>query len=276
MSQHITIIDTPELFLDHIKNLQLDEAMLKIFDWFNVGSHIEKGVILSATLEKLQYNSCAQIFLTSRSTHFKITEDEISKIREVISRKNLRIFVHTPYLLNLANDEKYIVTSLKQHLAVGAECGFKGCVVHVGKRKDKELSVALEIMRENILKSIEVASEDCPLLLETPAGQGSEMLTNCDDFIHFVDEINDPRFGICVDTCHVFSSGILPYEYVRRILGNVKFKKYLKLFHFNDSEKECNSCVDRHAPILFGKIPIFELITIAFIAQDNDIPLITE
>lgn len=276
MSKHITIIDTPELFLDHIKDLQLDDAMLKIFDWFNVGSHIEKGVILSATLEKLQHNSCAQIFITNRSTKFKMSDDEKLKIREVISRKNLRIFVHTPYLLNLANNETYVIDSLRQHLTVGAECGFHGCVVHVGKRKEKELSIALSIMRENILKSIEVASDSCPLLLETPAGQGSEMLTNSDDFIQFVDEINDKRFGICVDTCHVFSSGILPCEYVRKILGNIKFKKYLKLFHFNDSEKECNSCVDRHAPILFGKIPIFELITIAFIAQDNNIPLITE
>lgn len=276
MSKHITIVDTPELFLDHIKDLQLDDAMLKIFEWFNIGSHIEKGLILSATLEKLSNNSCAQIFLTSRSTNFNISDDEKSKIRAVISRKNLRIFVHTPYLLNLANDQKYIVNSLRQHLMVSSECGFKGCVVHVGKSKEKELSEALAIMRENILKSIEVASEDCPLLLETPAGQGSEMLTNPDEFINFVDQINSPKFGICVDTCHVFSSGILPCEYVKKILGNIKYKKYLKLFHFNDSEKECSSCVDRHAPILFGKIPIFELITIAFIAQDNEIPLITE
>jgi endonuclease IV len=276
MSKQIRVIDSTEDFLDYIKDLHLDEAMLKIFDWFNVGSHIEKGVILSATLEKLSPNSCAQIFLTARSTKFKMSVAEKDMVREVVTRKRLRIFVHTPYLLNLATKEEYIVDSLRQHLEVSAQCGFKGCVVHVGKRKEREMSEALDTMRQNILKSIENASEDCPLLLETPAGQGTEMLTNCDDFMNFVDNIDSPKFGICVDTCHVFSSGILPCEYVRKILNNSKWKKYLKLFHFNDSERECSSCVDRHAPILFGQIPIFELINIAFIAQDRDIPLITE
>jgi deoxyribonuclease IV len=247
-----------------------------MIEWFNVGYHIEKGIKLSETLEHLKSDVPHQIFLTEKSIHFKISEDEITKCSEIVERKNLKIFVHTPYTINLASDDKYIIRSLKQHLTVSSQMKFKGCVVHVGKLVRRNNQEAMINMRENIIKSIEAASIDCPLLLETPAGQGTEMLTHKEEFMDFVLSINDDRLGVCVDTCHVFSSGYMPMDYINYIFNNDKMCKYLKLFHYNDSEKECNSCLDRHSFLFQGKIPMQELISVAFIGQNYNIPLVIE
>lgn len=275
-SKELIIIDNEEDVINHLKLKENHYSASFIMEWFDVGNHIEKGEKLSDTLEALSNKKPHQIFLTAKSLNFKISQEVISKCAEIVERKKLKIFVHTPYLINLASDESYIVHSLKQHLKVSSQMGFKGCVVHVGKSAKRSLDEAMVNMKQNILKSIQAATIQCPLLLETPAGQGSEMLTNREQFMDFILDINDERLGICVDTCHVFSSGYMPMDYINYIINDDKLIKYLKLFHYNDSEKECKSCVDRHALLFHGKIPMEELVYVAFTGQNYNIPLIIE
>jgi len=275
-SKNLVIIDEKDDVINHLKIKEPKYSASFIIDGFDVGSHIQKGSKLSETLEKLSSRIPHQIFLTAKSTYFKISDDEIIKCAEIVERKKLKVFVHTPYLLNLASDDDYIINSLKHHLKVSARMKFKGCVVHVGKYTKRSNEEAMKNMRKNIISSIQDASPECPLLLETPAGQGTEMLTNREDFLNFALSIDDDRLGICVDTCHVFSSGYLQMEYINYILTDEKLLKYLKLFHYNDSEKECKSCVDRHALLFHGKIPMEELVYVAFTGQNYNIPLIIE
>lgn len=67
-------------------------------------------------------------------------------------------------------------------------------------------------MKKNLLECLPLATKECPLLLETPAGQGTETLKAMKDFIEFVAEIADERLRICLDTCHVFACGHKPKE----------------------------------------------------------------
>lgn len=275
-SKNLVFIDDKDDVINHLKNKESEYSASFIIDNFDVGSHIEKGKCLSDTLNKLSPRIPHQIFLTSHSSYFNISDDEISKCSDIIERKGLRIFVHTPYLLNLANEDKYIVSSLKNHLIVSSKMKFKGCVVHVGKSTKKTIEEATKNMINNIVKSIQFATPECPLLLETPAGQGTEMLTNREDFMNFIKSIDDARLGICIDTCHVFSSGYMPMDYINYVIDDEKLLNRLKLFHYNDSEKECKSCVDRHALLFYGKIPMEEMIFVAFTGQNYGIPLVIE
>lgn len=61
---------------------------------------------------------------------------------------------------------------------------------------------------------------------------------------------NDPRFALCVDTCHVFANGHDPFEYLKASYQS----GLLRLVHFNDSSTICGSCLDRHAYIGTGYI----------------------
>lgn len=275
-TKQLIIIENNHDVVNHIIDKNNIDAARFIIDWYDIGCHITKGKKLSDTLESLSSRFPHQIFLTANRINFRISHDEIIKCAEIVERKRLKIFVHTPYLINLASNEEYIVNSLKEHLRVSNLIGFKGCVVHVGKYTNKSIEEATYNMKKNIIKSIENASSNCPLLLETPAGQGTEMLTTCEEFVKFVEDINDSRLGICIDTCHIFSSGILPTKYINFIVENEKWREYIKLFHFNDSEKDCKSCVDRHAFIFCGKIPMEELVYTAYIGQIYNIPLVIE
>ena len=152
--------------------------------------------------------------------------------------------------------------------------GCRGVVVHVGKSTTQDLAVALENMKTNVRRALDAATPECPILLETPAGQGTETLKTYEEFVGFVKEINDPRLKICVDTCHVFACGHSPLEYIERMLK--EDPGLLKLIHFNDSLGLCGSCVDRHAGIGLGKVGIEALAKIAEIGYKAGIPCVIE
>ena len=188
------------------------------------------------------------------------------------------MYVHSPYIINLCHEpgtkEDYGVVCLQKNLQYANAMGLKGVVVHVGKSTDLPLSTALEHMRKNILTAMETATDTCPILLETPAGQGSETLTTYDDFVSFVKSFDSPKLRICVDTCHVFATGQNPFEYIQKMM--TLDKTLLKLVHFNDSSTPCGSCLDRHAFIGTGKIGYAALKEIADYCMDRGIPMLVE
>jgi deoxyribonuclease-4 len=70
---------------------------------------------------------------------------------------------------------------------------------------------------------------------------------------------NDRIAGICIDTCHAFSSGydLTSYEGIETLISEIK--EYvgldkLKLIHLNDSKRPLGSGVDRHEHIGKGFI----------------------
>lgn len=248
-----------------------------IFSGFPIGSHIEKKTSLVATLKGLPGHIPFQIFFT-RSTKMTLKDEDIAAAFEIIDKKSIKLYIHSPYLLNLCSESSshYVIDCLKKHLDSAVALGARGVVVHVGKICGGDLNKGLEIMKMNILKCLDSASRSCPLLLETPAGQGTEVLTNLKDFMKFVDEIQDERFGICIDTCHIFAAGADPLEYVQTILFNNEMRRRLKLIHFNDSKTKCGSCVDRHAQLGTGWIEKDQLISIAELGKRYNIPMLIE
>jgi deoxyribonuclease-4 len=129
-------------------------------------------------------------------------------------------------------------------------------------------------MRSNLLKAMDTATESCPILLETPAGQGTETLTTYDDFVSFVQSFASAKLRICVDTCHVFATGQNPLDYIKKMY--TADPHLLKLVHFNDSATPCGSCLDRHAFIGTGKIGYAALKEIADYCKERSIPMLVE
>jgi deoxyribonuclease-4 len=174
------------------------------------------------------------------------------EIREYIMEKEMKVYVHSPYYINLC---KGLGTfSLKTQLRNAYLIGGKGVVVHVGKYSNKvDIHDELITMKNNILQVLNSTTKDCPLLLETPAGQGNESLVNIEEFVSFYENIKDERFKICVDTCHVFAAGYDPLEYLMRWC-----KKFdpntIGLVHMNDSKHKRYSRKDRHEIVGKGYI----------------------
>lgn len=163
-----------------------------------------------------------------------------------------------------ALDLHYIVTHLGAHLGEGEAFGLK------------QLSESFDFLFEN------VAAPDVTVLLETTAGQGTN-LGYC--FEHLRDIIGmskySDRFGVCLDTCHVFAAG---YDMRTEANCEATFSQFdeivglarLKAFHLNDAKSTYQSRVDRHEHIGDGNIGTTAFVYILNDSRFSEIPLIIE
>lgn len=245
---------------------------------FRIGFHAKKLKTLESTILSLgDYSKPYQIFLGGPITaKLTIADAELAKARKAMDTTKATIFVHSPYLVNLSLEEdkdNWQHTLLQKNLTYTATMGGKGVVVHVGKYKKEKPQVAVEQMRTAIQAVLQYATADSPFLLETPAGQGTELLTDMKEFLDFVESFKDPRVGMCLDTCHVFAAGHSPVDYLK---AAVERPGLLKLVHFNDSKDKCGSCKDRHASIGAGQIGFQTMQELAAICAKNKIPMVVE
>jgi len=246
-----------------------------------IGCHVHKQKTMEATLTALipRQERPFQVFLAGpQSTKLVLKDDDIAAASAVQAASIIRLYVHSPYVINLCQEpgtkEDYGVACLIKNLQCASAMGMRGVVVHVGKSTTMELAKAEDNMRRNILMALEHATPECPLLLETPAGQGTEMLTTYETFVPFVQSFASPKLRICVDTCHVFATGLNPLEYIQSL--TVADPTLLKLVHFNDSATPCGSCVDRHAFIGTGEIGFPRMKEIADYCKERSIPMLVE
>ena len=89
-------------------------------------------------------------------------------------------------------------------------------------------------------------------VIENTAGQGTNMGHKFEQLRFMIDNVEDKsRVGVCIDTCHAYTSGYNikspegyteTFDMFEKIIGF----KYLRGMHINDSKKELATRVDRH------------------------------
>lgn len=242
-----------------------------------IGSHVGKKKLLSETILSLRdFSRPYQIFLSGpQNTKFTVDDSDIATALSLVDKHKAKLYVHSQYIINLCAPnvtDDWNTKLLIKNLQVTRAFGGKGVVVHVGKSTTQPLNEALEKMRISLQTSIEHATAECPILLETPAGQGTETLTKMDEFLDFIDSFKDNRIQMCLDTCHVFACGHKPLEYI----DAAKKRGTLKLIHFNDSLGTCGSCVDRHAFVGTGNIGLETMTQIADVCHEANLPMVIE
>lgn len=187
----------------------------------------------------------------------------------------LPVFVHAPYLVNVASPDPVIwhrsVAALRHSVQRCAAIGARGVVVHTGSAAGGDRGAALRRVREALLPVLDQLGEQAPdLLLEPMAGQGSMLCRRIAELQPYLDAVDwHPRAGICLDTCHLFAAGhdlaadggvaALLSEFAG-LAGQVQGGAgataggRLRLIHANDSRDACGSRRDRHAGIGAGQI----------------------
>ncbi|MBW1859926.1 MAG: deoxyribonuclease IV, partial [Deltaproteobacteria bacterium] len=102
----------------------------------------------------------------------------------------------------------------------------------------------------------------CRLLLETTAGQGSN-LGYTFEHLALISELVEAKekIGFCFDTCHTFAAGYdlstkKAYQKTMRAFDKVVGLDRLCAIHLNDAKKELGSKRDRHEHIGKGAIGI--------------------
>jgi len=232
---------------------------------------------------------CIQIMFSKN----KISTEEIKQIKYTISNyKN--IFVHASYQINMGSEllpsqtDLYNVgiDILLNEITYGIKIGMKGIILHLGKNVKNQYDP--DLVYNNMVKFIielfnklMSRKQEINLLLETPAGQGGEMLFKIEELVEFIQRFKNQYFysnlNICIDTCHIFQAGYdlnndLVINSIHKILEPVKDK--IKLIHLNDSFYQVGQRLDRHEQIGRGYIQTEQLIK--FIFPYRNIPMILE
>jgi len=244
-----------------------------------VGSH---GTGFSSFLHslhgKLPSFSAAQIFAASPKSfaHCAWTPATCDSVRATVTKLNVRLFIHAPYIINpcswsdTAGDDtsgwKRLVSLVINLLQKGASMGARGVVIHVGKSLKMGEAEGLRRMRGFFCAVLDAARDSgvpcCRLLLETRAGQGTEVARDLGVFGAFIQDLvgvyGADTFGCCVDTCHVFACGY-KMTGLAALIGEKIGWSNVGVIHLNDSLTACCAHVDRHANIGEGKIGEDEL-----------------
>jgi deoxyribonuclease-4 len=137
----------------------------------------------------------------------------------------------------------------------------------------------MRIAIEHIIEEMKNNNIKAKIIIETPAGQGTELLTNLNEFIDFYNSFSKEQkkyLGICLDTAHIWASNYELNE-AYNIICN-KNANDLIVIHLNNSVVKKGSNVDRHAPIFDsanGTIPITAIKEFIELFKDNKhVPII--
>ncbi|MDF1603047.1 deoxyribonuclease IV [Nocardioides sp. YIM 152315] len=198
---------------------------------------------------------------------------EDARFRDLMAERGTRVFIHSPYLVNLGSPTaatyERSAASVAHNLKRAAEIGAEGVVVHTGSFVDPSegdsvarYDAAMRQVREALLPLLDaVADEGAPwLLLEPTAGQGRSLCAGVEDLAPYLDALDHhPKAGICLDTCHVFAAGAPLDEpggataTVDRVV-EIGGPGRLRLIHANDSMDVRGAFKDRHQRIGEGHI----------------------
>ena len=218
-----------------------------------------------------------------------LNEKNIAKFKEYMQVHGFNansVLPHDSYLINLGHpEEEKREKSLKAFIDEAKRVeilGLKYLNFHPGSHLRK---ISEEECLENIANSINKAikeTESCIFVIETTAGQGSNLGYKFEHLAFLIDKcIDKERIGVCIDTAHIFAAGYdirtkEAYEKTMREFDEIVGFKYLKGMHINDSKAKFSSRVDRHHSLGKGEIG---LDAFKFIMQDkriDNIPLILE
>lgn len=194
-----------------------------------------------------------------------LNPEEIRSFRDALSQTSITpLFLHTPYLLNLASIDEDLyprsINYLCEELLQAHRLGAQFVIVHVGSKLNIREMEALERVAQAINISFNRVSNPVQLLLENTAGQGTEIGYKFYQFQPIFAWVEDrDRIGICLDTAHAFEAGydLSTSKGLDHMLGEFKNLiglEKLKVLHLNDSRTRFGSRVDRHWHIGEGEI----------------------
>ena len=176
-------------------------------------------------------------------------------------------FCHATYLINLASPDPELAvksrTCLTANLSTADGMGAEGLVLHIGSHRGSGFESALPAVAEALVRALDEVDADiegCPILLENAAGAGDTVGRSFEELAQVIDAASgDERLGVCLDTQHLWASGI-PFGTVDEadalvvlIDGTVGMDR-LRCMHLNDSKVGFGANRDRHENIGDGTI----------------------
>lgn len=213
-----------------------------------IGAHVDSDDPLTGARERGA--DAVQFFLADPQGWKAPTEHpHAAELREAAASGEFELYVHAPYVLNLASTNNRIrIPSRKlvaQHAEAAAAIGAKGLIVHGGHvTAADDIQVGFDNWRKAFEGAAKTGGYPLPILIENTAGGDHACARRFDNLARLWDAIGDFGPGLCLDTCHAFCGGEelgAAVDRLRGITGRVD------LVHANGSRDGFDSGRDRHA-----------------------------
>lgn len=254
-----------------------------------IGSHVSfnnKDQLLGSVKEAVSYGSNTFMFYTGAPQNTRrgeINDFMTLEAYKLMKENNIeldKVIVHAPYIVNLANPDnmEFSINFLTNEVERCNLLGMKYLVLHPGS----SVNVSREEGIANIIKGLNAIltnNNNICICLETMAGKGNELGRNFLELKEIIDGVNfKDSIGVCMDTCHLFDSGIdiTDFDKVLDDFDKQIGLNYLKCIHINDSKNIFSSHKDRHGNIGYGNIGFDILIKIIYNERIKNIPKILE
>ncbi len=250
-----------------------------------------QGKIYEA-LERAHQLGCNTMQIFSRNPQrwrdSPLAPEDIAEFNRRQEKLKIRpLFIHIPYLINLASPnprlynasiDAYIEDILEAH-TLRADY----IVTHMGSHKEtsersglKRLTQALNAILDST-KAVKVG-----ILLENTAGSGSWLGYKFSHQKEVIQGLNNrERVGLCLDTAHAYLAGydIATKEGLGKMLDEIDKLvgvSFLKLIHLNDAKDKLNTHRDRHEHIGKGFIGLEGMRRIINHPELRNVPFILE
>lgn len=195
----------------------------------------------------------------------KLDEARIATFKDAASKHgHPPFYFHAVYLINLAGDDPAMrarsESTLAGYLKAADELGIGGVIFHTGSHKGAGFAARLPSILGHMRHVLERADpKTARLLIENNAGLGGCVGARFEEIAQMLAGLDDPRVGVCFDTCHAFASGYderTPEDVSRTLdeLDRVVGISHVDVIHCNDSVTGLGSNRDRHANIGSGLI----------------------
>lgn len=244
-----------------------------------VGAHVSAaGGVENAPVNAHEIGAKAFAFFTKNQRQWvssPLTKKSIEAFRENCEKygyKPFQILPHDSYLINLGNpDPEGLGRSryaFNDEMKRCEQLGLDRLNFHPGSHLKK---ITEEQSLDLIAESVNIAltrSNGVIAVIENTAGQGTNLGYRFEHLRYIIDRVEDKsRVGVCIDTCHAFTSGydlstaegfVKVFDEFERIVGF----KYLRGMHLNESKKAFGTRVDRHDSLHKGELgdEVFSLI----------------
>lgn len=258
-----------------------------------VGAHVSaEGGVQNAPVNANAIGAKAFALFTKNQRQWfsnPLSQKSIKEFRdncEKFEYQPFQILPHDSYLINLGHPEKEPLeksrTSFLDEMKRCELLGLDRLNFHPGSHLK---AIPIEECLKRIAESINISLDKTKgviAVIENTAGQGTNLGHTFEQISFIIENVEDKsRVGVCIDTCHAYTSG---YDVKTKDGFTDTFKKftdiiginYLKGMHLNDSKKEYGTRVDRHENLGGGflGVDIF-----SFIMNDDrfdNMPLILE
>jgi deoxyribonuclease IV len=230
------------------------------------GAHCAGGVKKALDNAIEMGADAVQLFVQSPRTWRFPNHDpiDLQAFRSKREEAGIPALVHALYLVNLAapDDAIYSKSVDTMRSTVDAACAIEADAVifHPGSHLGAGFETGLERMVPALEQVLDHCNERTWLLVENSAGAGGTIGRSIDELVAIVDALGrHERLGVCLDSCHLFVSGIDVTDPVvmNALLADVDARiglDRLRALHANDAKAPLGSNRDRHDNIGEGLI----------------------